>query len=76
MEESNNLFALNLLLKGYKLAEGKKNEELVLELALLYQTLGQNQKAKQKFVELIKINGTNPAGYYGLAIIFDEQKKL
>lgn len=69
---------LNKALKFYKKANnlsiGKKDKELILDIALLYDELGFREMAKKKYKEAIEIDENFENAYYGLAVVYDEEE--
>ena len=69
---------LNRALKFYKkannLSAGKKDKDLILDIALLYDELGFKEIAKKKYKEAIEIDPDFENAYYGLAVVYDQEK--
>ena len=69
---------LNKALKFYKKANnlsiGKRDKDLILDIALLYDELGFREMAKKKYKEAIEIDSNFENAYYGLAVVYDEEE--
>lgn len=63
--------ALDFYNKAYQLREGRRNIELLLDMAVFYDELGKEHLAIEKFKEVIDINPEDARAYYGLAMTFD-----
>ena len=60
-------------LKAYSCEGGNKDKELILDMALLYDEMGQLEKAKEKFKEIITLDPLEERAYYGMAIVYDNR---
>ena len=65
-EEGNKLKALQFYKKAYNFEEGKKDIELLLDMALLYHELEQMDLAEEKYREVLEIDNNEERAYYGL----------
>lgn len=70
--DKNLLKALKFYKKAYSCPIGKKDIDLILDLALLYDELGFKDLAIKKYEEALKIDNDFPNAYYGLGVIYDE----
>lgn len=70
--EKNYLKALKFYKKAYKYELGKKDIELLLDMAILYDKTGDKGKAEEKYREVIKIDNNDARAYYGLGVLYDE----
>lgn len=68
------LKALNYFQKAYHL--GDRSSELLLDLALTYEALGNDEQALKAFQELIEVDPDECRAYYGIGSILDERKDL
>ncbi|MFL0249407.1 tetratricopeptide repeat protein [Clostridium neuense] len=72
-ETDKTIKALDLYNKVYKLSNGE-NLEAIINLALIYDSLGKSQKAKEYYEEALSIDDYEERAYYGLASIYDEEE--
>ncbi|MGL4773782.1 MAG: tetratricopeptide repeat protein [Clostridium sp.] len=73
-DERNDLKALKFYKKAYNTEFGKKDIELIYDLALMFDKLGQRDLAKKKYEEVLKIDNKEARAYYGIGTIFDEEE--
>lgn len=66
------LKALNYFLKAY---EETQDEDLLIDIALLYQELGNTTKAYETFETILEKNPEECIAYYGIATLLDEEEK-
>lgn len=66
------LKALHYFLKAYEVAP---DDDLLIDIALLYQELGDTQKAYETFQRILEQNPEECIAYYGLATLLDEEEK-
>ena len=70
--ENNLLKALSFYKKAYSLEIGKKDIELLIDMALIYDEIGLKSEAEEKYFEIIELDKDEARAYYGLAIIYDD----
>lgn len=68
------LKALNYFQKAYAL--GDRSGELLLDLALTYEALGNDEEALKAFHELLEVDPEECRAYYGIGSILDDRKDL
>ncbi|AJA49097.1 TPR repeat-containing protein [Clostridium pasteurianum DSM 525 = ATCC 6013] len=73
-EENKLIKSLDLYNKVYELSSGK-NLDAIINLALIYDSLGKSDKAKDYYKEALSIDDYEERAYYGLATIYDEEGK-
>lgn len=73
-EEGKLIKALDLFNKVYELTNGE-NVETIINLALIYDSLGKSDKAKDYYEEALSIDSDEERAYYGLASIYDEEEE-
>lgn len=72
--EGNNLLkALKFYKKAYSCPIGKKDLDLILDIALIYDELGFKDLAIKKYEEALKIDSEFANAYYGLGVIYDDE---
>ena len=64
--------ALKFYNKAYRFEQGKKDIELILDIALLYDKLGYKAEAEEKYRSAINIDKSDARAYYGLGVLYDE----
>ena len=74
--ENNLLKALSFYKKAYNLEIGKKDIELLIDMALIYDEIGLKSEAEEKYFEVIELDKDEARAYYGLAIIYDDNDEL
>ena len=72
--EKNDLKALKFYKKAYDLPMGKKDIELLLDMALLYDKIGLKEYAEKMYKEVLLIDKTYANAYYGLGVLYDENE--
>lgn len=72
LAEKNNMKALKFLKMAYKCDEGKEDIELLLDIALLYDKIGNPILSKKMYEEALSIDANEARAYYGIGILFDE----
>ncbi len=65
--------ALNLYNKVYELSKGE-DVDTIINLALIYDSLGKSDKAKDYYKKALSIDDYEERAYYGLATIYDEEE--
>ena len=73
--DGDNLKALKFYKKAYSLPIGKGDIDLLLDMALLYDELGFKDLAEKKYKEVIDIDKGEASAYYGLGVLYDEDKE-
>ncbi|WP_010233122.1 tetratricopeptide repeat protein [Clostridium arbusti] len=73
-EENKLIKSLDLYNKVYELSSGK-NLDSIINLALIYDSLGKSEKAKEYYKKALSIDNYDERAYYGLATIYDEEEK-
>ncbi|MCT4563621.1 MAG: tetratricopeptide repeat protein [Maledivibacter sp.] len=73
-EEGKFIKALRFFRKAYGMEGGKYDIELLLDMALVYDGLGDIIKAEEKYREILDIDPDEARAYYGLAILYDDRK--
>nr|WP_242851228.1 tetratricopeptide repeat protein [Clostridium sp. DMHC 10] len=73
-EEDKLIKALDLYNKVYELSNGE-NIESTINLALIYDSLGKPEKAKEYYRKALSIDDYEERAYYGLATIYDDEGK-
>ncbi|MEO2565335.1 hypothetical protein ABHA59_15655, partial [Clostridium tertium] len=64
--------ALKFYKKAYRFEQGRKDIELILDIALLYDKLGYKDLSEEKYREAILIEEKDARAYYGLGVLCDE----
>lgn len=59
--------------KAYSCAGENKDIELLFDMALLYDELDEDEKAEEKYYEILDLVPTEERAYYGLAILQDKK---
>lgn len=72
-EENKLIKALDLYNKAYELSNGE-DVDTIINLALIYDSLGKSEKAKDYYKEALSIDDYEERAYYGLATIYDEEE--
>lgn len=65
--------ALEFYKKALKFKEAEKDIDLLLDMGLLYEELGEEQLAKEKFLKILEIDPNEARAYYGLGVLYDER---
>lgn len=65
--------ALNYYLEAEKIIN--HSQSLLIDIALIYDELGDYENAKQYYHKVLDFNINNPIAYYGLATIYDNTKQ-
>ncbi|NMM62645.1 tetratricopeptide repeat protein [Clostridium sp. P21] len=73
-EENKLIKALDLYNKVYELSSGE-DVDAVINLALIYDSLGKSEKAEEYYRKALSIDDYEERAYYGLATIYDEEEK-
>ncbi|WP_441294420.1 tetratricopeptide repeat protein [Clostridium sp. 29_15] len=74
MAEKNYLKALKFLKKAYACPDGKKDIDLILDLAFLYDKIADFNSAEKMYKMALDIDNTCAIAYYGLGIIYDDDE--
>lgn len=64
--------ALKFYKKAYSFLEGKRDIELILDMAILFDKLGYKELSEEKYNEVIKLEKNDARAYYGLGVLYDE----
>ncbi len=72
-EENKLIKALDLYNRVYELSSGK-DVDTIINLALIYDSFGKAEKAKEYYKEALSIDDYEERAYYGLATIYDEEE--
>lgn len=72
---SDPLKSINFYEKAYSCAVENKDVELLFEMALLYDELDEDEKAEEKYYEILDLMPTEERAYYGLAILYDKKEE-
>lgn len=72
--EKNYLKALKFLKKAYACPDGKKDIDLILDLAFLYDKIADFNSAEKMYKMALDIDNTCAIAYYGLGIIYDDDE--
>ena len=68
------LKALSFFKKAYNTEWGKRDIELVIDMALIYHQLEQMDLAKEMYIKAIGIDNKDERAFYGLGTIYDEEE--
>ena len=74
--EKNNMKALKFLKKAYECEEGKEDVELILDIALLYDKIGNPVLSKKMYKEVLNIDENEARAYYGIGVLYDESENF
>lgn len=73
--KSNPYKAILFYERAYSCSGENKEIELLFEMALLYDELDEDEKAEEKYYEILNIIPTEERAYYGLAILCDKKEE-
>lgn len=73
-QENKLIKALDLYNKVYELSNGE-NLDAIINLALIYDSLGKSERAKDYYKKALNIDNCEERAYYGLAAIYDEAEE-
>lgn len=66
--------ALHFYHKAYQCKGGDQDVELLLDMGLLYDEMGNYDAAKEMYEKVLQIDPKDARGYYSLAIAYDNEK--
>lgn len=66
--------ALKFYNKAYNYQGGNENIELILNMAIFYDEIGEVNIARDKYYEVLQLDENEPRAYYGLGILADDRE--
>ena len=67
--------ALEFYKKAFKFKEASNDIDLLLDMGLLYEEFGEEELAKEKFLQILEIDPKEARAYYGLGVLYDERNQ-
>lgn len=75
-QEGNLLKALRYFNKAFDTSLGRYDIDLLIDIALLYDEIGLEDKALEMYEKVLNIDKSNASALYGMAIIYDNKENV
>lgn len=75
-DNGNMIKCLNYYLMAEEVLNGVKDLDLIINIALVLDEMGESENAEKKYKEALGINEFDSRAHYGLGVIYDERENF